>query len=297
MGKEGDPRIISTAADLAGLRGDVPVVHFSRQHLINVGNVVDLLKRCRPGAVQVAPSRKQLIGPQIRSALEQRGVVLQFGRARDRSQYDRTIPSDYAAKRELFEKMLADPSRASQFENMLKHGLWEARIGEAYFRRDGFVPVWQLARQFELQSRNVQERLACFCAWLGWPYKDKNVLEARRGLNHRLEILERRSAVQEVREKLMGSFAVDEEFPPDTLPVERWKAWQAVRRAVKNYPDALAALKQSEPYAAGILVDYVRLEGWDGVTNRFHQIAEKFKVSGQTIRNQVAKALKVLGQY
>lgn len=298
--KENSPNsgvfVARTSADLASLSGQVPVVHLTEQGLITAARVGELLGHCQPGVIQVSPSRVQLVGPGIRTVLENHGVALQVGRAKDKPYYDQVIPPDYAVKKALYENMFLDPMRADQFGKMLKNDFLEARVGQVYFE-DAFVPVREIARQLELKPRLVQERLACFCAWLGWPYQDKNIIEARRGLENRLATLERRSARQEAREKLARTFAVGDELPPKELPSGRWKTWQVVHRAVKNYPDALIALRQNHPRSADILTDYVRLDRWDGQTHRVNEIGDKFRITKQTVLNQVARAVKFLGQY
>lgn len=288
---------ISKQEHIAELWEGTRVVHLSGQSVINIRTIREVLVRCPQLAIlQTPPSQgTRLIKRGVQDLLQEQGVAVQFGRTRDRKQYDEPpVSNQYLQKKAQFEAMRQDPDRNRLYEGMKSYEFDEALIADIYFRKEG-VSIREIAGRMGFNQDYTRRKLAVLVCWTGFPLGEKDVQNGASYLSVRLSRLQTAEATREAREAYRKQFQVGNRLPPYSLPTQRWEAWQQIATVLQANPNILKELRDQDIRWYIALTAYFQLEEAEGIRQSLREVGKQFEVTSERVRQLKNKALHFLG--
>lgn len=277
------------------------VVHLGNQAVVNIGTVRELLD-AYPNlhTIQISKSHLRLMGSGIKIMLEERGINLQIGRVREAVCYDEVKSTEeYKANKMFFEEALKDSVKANLFEQMRKFNFPEAEIALMYFGEKR-ISMREIAEKLGTHQNCVEQGVEGLLCWMGKHYDSKDAQKRGRGLPQRIRILTRAAESQEAYGQLRERCKIGDQYPPETLPIERWTLWQKIMELRQKNQNVIDGLMKANSRHALSLAHFYRLDNIElgntaGSFKTMDELAEIWGISHQQVANYKNKALKKLG--
>lgn len=293
--------VITSTEDICDESIHAEVVHLGNQSVVNISTIEAVLE-ISPNLriIQMPKSYLRLMGPGIKNLLEQRGIHLRIGRIKEASYYDEPgMTKDYKDSKKAFDEMQKDPSKKHYFDLMLKYNFVEAEVALMYFGSDR-ISIRQISEQLGLREYYAQRRFNALMCWAGKAYKEAKINQGARNLTNHIDQLEKATRSKENFEQFRERYKVGDQYPPESLPIERWELWQKITEIRQKKPQILNELMQSKPRWVLSLAHFFHLDGVDlgdtaGSFKNLDELAGHWGISHQASNQYKNKALRKLG--
>lgn len=275
---------------------DTQEIHLGRQSVINVPTLNALLARFpNLSVIQIPPSYQRLISPAYKALLSEKGIELRIQRTKNYDYYDETSETpEYKEKKALYKSLFTGEETKGLMETMKKHEFIELEIAELYFGEER-ISISKIAEELGLNHNHIQGLLKVITIFAGYPTENVQMKGRAEYLKQRIAKIQEAEINDANRKKYGRGFAVEDNFPPDSLPLHLLDNWQKLSQMQLAHPEKFDELSRSNPRGIKIVMDYYGLSGEPYIKKSLENFGKQYGVSRERIRQVINDVFTKLG--